>query len=672
METQIYRINVHAARNKGIPAIFAAIKLKETDRAVYLYGHGTKESAKLGVCMICGRALTHPVSVELGIGPECGHHYWDWDLIGGYTKENIKRVTEKIQSDIKVDGWIPKSVIKGMFDSDEIIRISSDHPMLNGNSNNENKMIHKRQAVKNGNSIDVFFPFSWEDVDKVKSLPGRQFHSDRKYWSCPVSIDAIEKLMSWHFHIDQTLLDILESTKLNVNDVEEIEIPGLKGVLYPFQKKGVAFIEAKQGRALIADEMGLGKTIQALAWLELHPEIRPALIVVPASLKLNWKKEATQWMRNPKTQILSGKTPYPITGEVVIINYDVLVEWVDTLININFKTLILDEVHYIKNNLAKRTKAVKRIGKGVSSVIGLTGTPIVNRPIEAFNAIKMINPTIVPDRMDYAFKYCGAHHNGYGWDFNGATNTGELHELLVNTIMLRRLKKDVLHDLPDKVYSYTPMELDNEDEYFRAEANFIRFLKESKGVEAAQRASNAAALAEIEGLKQLAVKGKIKSALTWIEDALDSNGKLVVFCTHKFVVDELMRKFESVAVKIDGSVSQEGRQIAIDRFQNDPVVRLFIGNVKAAGVGITLTASSNVVFLELPWTPGDLTQAEDRCHRIGQKDSVNVYYLLASNTIEEKIAKMIDNKRKVLDSVLDGKITEQESLLSELMKEYES
>ena len=669
MTTRLYKINQLFARENNFPIYFVAKQLKETPKAVYLFGRGTIETKKMNVCCVCGRTLTHPVSVELGIGPECGQHYWDWDLIGGYTKENIKRVTEKIQSDIKVDSWLPKSVINDMFDSEEEVLIPTDHPMIN--NNNENKMIHKKRAVKNGDNIDIFFPFSWEDIEQVKTLSGRKFNSSGKFWSCPITIGAIEKLMSWHFHIDPFLIDLIEKTKLNVKDVTEIDVLGLKGTLYPFQKKGVAFIEAKQGRALIADEMGLGKTIQALAWLQLHPEIRPALIVVPASLKLNWKKEAEQWMGNPQVQILSGKTPYSLTGKIIIINYDILAEWVNALLEVDFKSVIFDEIHYIKNNQAKRTKAAKRIGRKISSVIGLTGTPIVNRPIEGFNAIKMINPNIVSNQMDYGFKFCGAHHNGFGWDFNGATNTEELHELLVNTIMLRRLKKDVLHDLPDKVYSYVPMELDNEDEYFRAEANFISFVKESKGAAAAYRASNAEALAEIEGLKQLAVKGKIKAALTWIEDALDSNGKLVVFCTHKFVVDELMAKFESIAVKIDGSVSGEQRQLAVDRFQNDPTVRLFVGNIKAAGVGITLTASSNVVFLELPWTPGDLSQAEDRCHRIGQEDSVNVYYLLAFNTIEEKIAKMIDRKRKVLDAVLDGKVTEEKSLLSELINSYQ-
>lgn len=237
--------------------------------------------------------------------------------------------------------------------------------------------------------------------------------------------------------------------------------------------------------------------------------------------------------------------------------------------------------------------------------------------------------------------------------------------------MLRRLKSEVLTELPEKTRAFLPIELDNETEYCTAENNFIDFVAKTKGNAAAHRASNAVALAEIEGLKQLAVRGKLQACIAWVRDFLEVDGKLVVFCTHRFVVDALMEEFKDVAVKVDGSVTGENRQKAVDAFQTNTNVRLFVGNVKAAGVGITLTAASNVAFIELPWTPGEVTQAEDRLHRIGQRNSVTVYYLLAQSTIEERIARLIDRKRKVLDSVLDGRETEQESLLSELMKEYE-
>jgi SWI/SNF-related matrix-associated actin-dependent regulator of chromatin subfamily A-like protein 1 len=533
-------------------------------------------------------------------------------------------------------------------------------------------MVTFQNSGKSG--IKITFPFNRDDLDHVKTLPGRRFHGDSwpKFWTCPLSVEAIEALKWWDFTLDDKLEDFLNKKKTSVNEVQELEeIPGLKMELFPFQKKGVSFIEAKDGRALLADSMGLGKTCQSLVWLQLHSEKRPVIIVVPASLKLNWEREIKMWMNPiPNIQILFGTKPNQIIGDIIIINYDILPAWLEKLQEIKASVLILDEIHYLKNSKAKRTKAGKALGKNIPHILGLSGTPIVNRPIEAFNALKLIDDTVVPSFWKYAQRYCGARHNGFGWDFSGASHTEELHQKLVQTVMLRRLKKDVLSNLPEKIYSYLPMELDNRKEYITAENNFIQWVKENRGEEAAQKASNAEAFAQIEALKQLSIKGKMKQAIDWVKDFIEVDGKLVVFATHKSTIDSLMAEFKDIAVKIDGSVTGIDRDKAVQEFQNNNKIRLFIGNIKAAGVGISLTASSSVAFLELPWSPGDAEQASDRVHRIGQKDSVTVYYLLAQNSIEEKIAKMLDRKKKVLDSILDGKETEQESLLSELIKSY--
>jgi len=395
------------------------------------------------------------------------------------------------------------------------------------------------------------------------------------------------------------------------------------------------------------------------------------VIVVPASLKLNWEREARMWMSDPKVTIVKGTKPYPVNTEILVINYDILKNWAKYIIE-TYKpqVIIADEVHYAKNNKAARTKALKDIAKHTEHFIGLSGTPIVNRPVEFFNAIQMIDPSLFPNYWNFVKKYCDAKHNGYGWDFSGATNTTELHERLSTSIMIRRRKSEVLKELPDKIRTFVPVELTNRDEYATAERDFIKFVKIQKGVTAANKASAAEALAEIEGLKQLAIQGKMDQCIKWIEDFIESGEKLVVMATHRFVIDSLMDRFKDIAVKVDGSVSSEGRQTAVDRFQSDEDVKLFVGNIKAAGVGLTLTAASNVAFIELPWTPGDLVQAEDRCHRIGQKDTVNVYYLLAQETIEERIAGLLDDKRRVLDSVLDGERPAEGSLFSELMDKY--
>jgi len=343
----------------------------------------------------------------------------------------------------------------------------------------------------------------------------------------------------------------------------------------------------------------------------------------------------------------------------------------NVLLAYNPAVLVTDECHYFKSSKAKRTKAVMALGRRIPHVLALSGTPIVNRPIEVYNAVKLIDPTILPTRFEYAMKYCGAKNNGFGWDFSGATNTEELHERLSNTVMIRRKKADVLPDLPNKMRSFIPMELDNVKEYEFAENNFIAFVRGRKGKEAAERASNAQALAEIEGLKQLAVQGKMKQAMAWIADFLENDQKLVVFAVHKFVINALMERFGEIAVKVDGSVTGLNRDRAVVEFQTNSAIRLFVGNIKAAGVGLTLTASSNVAFLELGWSSGDHDQAEDRVHRITQSNNVCIHYLLAAGTIEEKIATLIDHKRKVVDSVLDGEETDMKSLLSELINEYE-
>lgn len=525
--------------------------------------------------------------------------------------------------------------------------------------------------LKNGSPIiKINFSFSMAELDRVRSLPERRFHADGKFWSVPVSVDAIKTLLSWEYEIDSSLRRILHSSEESIA-VKPVTVTGLKGVLYPYQSEGVNFIESRKGRALIADEMGLGKTVQALAWLQLHPEHRRALIIVPDCVKLNWEIESIRWMKKPKIEVLYGRTPYYVEGDILVINYDCIAAWVPYLISLNLKVLILDEVHSIKNNTAKRTKAVKKLGKGIPYVIGLSGTPIMNRPVEIYNAVSMIDPMLFPNYMSFVRRYCDAKSNGFGLDVNGASNTEELHRKLIQSIMIRRLKKDVLTDLPDKMYSFIPLSLTNEEDYRYAEKDFISFVQKTKGMQAARRASNAEALTLIETLKQLTVNGKLKEAISWIEEFLESGEKLVVFAVHTFVINAIMEAFPNISVKVDGSVTGGDKQKAVTMFQNDPRIKLFVGQVIAAGKGITLTAASRVAFLELPWTPGDLLQAEDRCHRIGQKENVMVYYLLARGTIEEKMAHLLDKKKKIMDSVLDGTVTDNSSLLSELMLEYE-
>lgn len=531
---------------------------------------------------------------------------------------------------------------------------------------------------KDGQHIVIQFPYSVDIIAKVKTLSGRSWDTTTKTWTANLYMEAVERLLRWGFVLGKNLKRWHTETLSQAN-VSIGPIPGLKKELYPFQHLGVEFIQKQKGRALMADEMGVGKTIQTLAWLQLNPKARPTVVVCPASLKLNWARETQRWTDIP-VHILSGTTPeiellYSYQGSLFIINYDILDAWLPLFKKMRPKVVVLDECHFIKNKKAQRTKAARVLCKGAPHVIALSGTPIVNRPIEIYNAISIVSPFLFPNFWRFAQRYCDAKRNHFGWDFSGASNTKELHDMLTSTIMLRRLKRDVLKELPEKTRSIIPLEINNHREYEHAAFDIISWIRKNEGAEKAEKASMAEVLVQFEKLKQLSVKGKMEQAKQWIHNFLESGEKLVLFGIHKSAIQAIYDEFfmDYAPVKIDGSVTITKRQEAVDIFQNDDRCRLFIGNIKAAGVGITLTAASNVAFLELPWSPGDVTQAEDRVHRIGQEaESINVYYLIAQDTIEEEIAKMLDHKTRVLAKVLDGEDVKEDTLLIELIDKFKN
>lgn len=529
------------------------------------------------------------------------------------------------------------------------------------------------------NDRNVFFAI----LNNVKDIPGRVYNKDTKKWSIPYTVSGIKRIQEMGFILDQEVKKwFYENTnesylkkKNEKFDPEKLTAHLGIDLLRSFQKEGIAFIEQMNGRALIGDEMGLGKTLQALGWLKLHPDVRPAVVIVPATLKIKWQKEAIKWI-NEESFIINGRNRTPsdkIKEKIIIINYDITKDYVDFIKALEPKIIILDEGHRIKNSKAKRTKAVREVCNKVDNLIVLTGTPILNRPIEIFNAINLLRPDIFPSYYRFGQKYCLSDTNCFGSEYQGASNIEELHDLLTEHIMIRRLKNDVLKELPDKQKDVITFPIQNREEYEEAKMDVIRYIHETEGQDAANRARRAETLARFNKLKQLAVKGKEEMIIKWIKDFLETTEeKLVVFAIHKRVVALLMEHFDGIAVKIDGSVSSEMRNEAEERFQTDNSVRLFIGNIVAAGEGLTLTAASNVVFLELSWVPGQHLQAEDRIHRIGQVNSCMVYYLLADDTIEEELAAMIDRKQKIVDAIIDGTVTPEDSLLTELMEKYRS
>lgn len=527
----------------------------------------------------------------------------------------------------------------------------------------------------------------------VKSLPGRKYVSNQRAWYVPIELSSLDKLRKWGFLLSSDLLiNINKKEKPKPSPIikEKIKQDKKYEKLYSFQKKGVEAIDNFNGRILIADEMGLGKTVQALTWLRLHPELRPALIIMPGSLKLNWYKEIQNWMSpKEKVHIVNGRynnvNKIEKEASIYLANYDILysrqkdkkdenktkVVARPDLVEIGFNTIIVDECHNIKNSKTNKSKAVKQFTKKADNIIALSGTPILNKPIEFYPILNILDPTSFSSFWNFAHSYCAPYHNGFGWVFNGATNTSELNKILKEKIMVRNLKKDVMKDLPNKITSVIPFSISNQKTYENAEKDIISWIKENEGKEKAEKAQNALVLVQFEKLKQLASAGKTAMVEQWLEDYLSTDQKIVLFATHYEIIDYWYNKYKNIAVKFDGRDSFFVRDKAVEEFQNNSGIKIFIGNIKAAGAGITLTAANSVAFLELGWTPGEHLQAEDRIHRIGQtSESVNIFYLIADGTVELDIMELLDKKKNNLNKVLDGKEAQKESLLTELKNSY--
>lgn len=468
-----------------------------------------------------------------------------------------------------------------------------------------------------------------------------------------------------------------------------------KGItLYDFQKETINYLVNKGCRGLMSLDMGLGKSATTISLLNSVQETLPALIIVPASLKYNWQNEIEKFSyKKLKVYIFTNKSTdedFKKRYDIYIINYDIVKKWIGWLsaktqlaprarvqgeaqgkLDFQFKTIVLDEGHYIKNSKTQRSKAIMTLAKGIDKRIILTGTPILNRPIEAHNLISFINPKLFPNKLKFAMRYCRAYKRRIAgrliWDMSGSSNEQELNKILKEEMMIRFMKKDVLKDLPDK--TRTIINLDSElKQSFKTIMDTIKEQKELKKLQKSKgsnsvpqgiisdrlKSISTIMFGEIEKLKQEAVIAKIPQSIEFIENIVETGGKVIVFVNHKFVVNQLMNHFGKIAVKLDGSMNAEDRQKSVDRFQNDSSVKVFVGSIKAAGVGITLTAGNNVVFLEYDWTPAQHIQCEDRALRVGQKNNVNVYYLTLNNSIDAYIAKVLEKKQKVIESILDS------------------
>ena len=430
--------------------------------------------------------------------------------------------------------------------------------------------------------------------------------------------------------------------------------------LLNYQDASVNEIDDFDGRALVALDPGLGKTAISLEWIQRLPEVRmPALVVCPAAVKYHWRWEAAHFF-GIQASVCEGQTPpndygeFRIHSNLTIINYDILMYWVQYLKKQKFRTVILDECQMLGDPSTKRTKAAKEVTSRVPFVLPLSATPLTIRPIQLWPVLNMLWKESFPNKSSFAHEFCNPKWTPWGWDFTGASNINELHRRLKVNGLVRYRKKDVLKDLPDKVRRITLIEPRNPDEYKLASSDFMTWLKQNMA-HRIQSASKAEELAKVGYLLRLIARLKLKGVVDWANNFLqNSDEKLVLFAIHTQAIEVLKRRIEHKSVVVNGAVVGEKRQLAVDQFQKDPETRCFIGQMQAAGVGINLNAATEVGIVEYPWRPGDLTQAEDRPHRIGQKNTVFVNYFAAAGTIEVDLCELLEERGKVIANVLDG------------------
>jgi superfamily II DNA or RNA helicase len=437
----------------------------------------------------------------------------------------------------------------------------------------------------------------------------------------------------------------------------------LGGELAPFQWAAVRYALDARG-TFLADEQGLGKTVEALAALEADGAF-PAVVVCPAAMKLGWEREAVRWLPHRSVAVAQGRGTAAPAADITIVNYEIAAAHHQALARRRPRAIVVDESHYCKNPQAKRTQAVRRLAAAVTAGglrLALSGTPVLNHAEELISQLRIIG------RMeDFG---SGAR---FSRRFRGRVSEERLHWHMRRACFVRRRKAEVLPQLPPKRQVVVPVGLTNESEYRLAERDVIAWLKSQPLDLSTLNAKIAATLraqrlAQLGTLQRLAARGKLAAALAWIDDFLASGEPLVVFARHLEVQRAVTAKFPH-ALHLLGDDSLADREAAIGAFQQGAGPGLIVCATRVAAQGITLTRASNVAFLELEWTPAMHDQAEDRCHRIGQRDAVTAWYLLAAGTIDETMARLIQSKRATVAAVTDGRVLESDALLDAVVRE---
>jgi SNF2 family DNA or RNA helicase len=545
----------------------------------------------------------------------------------------------------------------------------------------------------------IWLGFSYDrvKVTSVKQVPGITWDSKTKAWRSPMtSIDeALDFCRRFDLSVPPELLahadEVAERTSALIHASRatdaDIEVAGLP--LLGYQRAGVQYaLDAR--RCFIADDMGLGKTIQSIATVEAAGAY-PVAVICPPSLVLNWKAEYAKWLPDKNVAVVTDRKSFPDKGtyDVVVLGWSNIAHWAEQVKG--HQALIADESHYAKSYDAQRTKAVVKVAKTVPAdglVLALTGTPVTNKPAEYAAQLEMLGRLKdFGGKMGFYRRYCAAFRDKWGhWHLEGNSNLDELNEKLRSTCYVRRVKEQVLLDLPPVVQA--PMLISGAagamTEYRKAEANIVEWLVEraaqiaeelgvsvkSAKVRARMAAESNEHLVKMSVLRRLAARAKMEAINEWVEQVVGEGRKVVIAAHHREIVDELSHKFGGLRIQGGQDVAEVEEHKA--RFMKESCVAapVIVLSIQAAKTGHTLTSAQDVLFVELPWNWADVEQTYSRCHRLGQEGSVTATYMLAAGTVDEEIYDMVQRKRSVVAAATDGGEVERIEMASLLVDRY--
>ena len=510
----------------------------------------------------------------------------------------------------------------------------------------------------------------WVDLDTYFA---KKFAEERYFLETPEKI-YIEKLLvekekSYHvwgkFFEKDKLSEfwVPKSALIKTHNVQSVTIDYSKYSHRPPLDHQKSAIEKLAGskRFILADDMGLGKTTSTII-AALETGAKKILIVCPASLKINWQREIENY--SDRTVFIAESKKFSTESDFVIVNYDILKNFHDSdpkkkeeslLLQSNFDLVILDEAHMISNVQAQRTKIINSFVKRIDKVWLLTGTPMTSRPMNYYNLLNIIESPVAQNWKAYAIRYCQGFQFTAGkrkvWNVTGASNLEELRDRTSKQI-LRRLKEDVL-DLPDKIITPVYLRLKSK-EYEDLMGEYFDWYDKNPD----ESSSLTVQFSKLMKVRKVIANEKTKQTIEFTENIIEQGKKVIIFTNFTDTLQTIYQHFGKQAVYLDGSCSNAIRQQAVDQFQNEDKIKVFVGNLKAAGVGLTLTAAEAVIMNDLSFVPAEHAQAEDRAYRYGQKSNVLVYYPLFENTIEGAIYDILNKKKQIIKTVMGDGVQE--------------